>query len=245
MRQDRYQSPDPNVARYHKDPPNFTRMLKTRGAEWFNLFRDLNPECEIIFTDKDLSRRNLRGVNLQGVDISGMNFRGADLSLALLDDTKCSETAFIEAKLDHASMKGALLEDTKFWGASLEHTDFQDATFKGVCVDEKFASARMVGADLREMSAQSRLTPGAFLQRCRLDGRNLRSQDLRGTNLREANLEDADFCGALFDHTTIFTGAKLAGAKMLFRDYHDSNAHTAQTSRMITGEKHPKKLQVI
>lgn len=217
-----YRSPNPSETEYHKQLPNFVKMIEEKGVAWFNHFRSLNPDCKIDFKGRDIVIRDLQGIDLQGVDISGMDFHRADLTEANLDGAKCHETDFERATLDRATFRDAELKNTCFKDASLTGTNFRDAVFDGVTVNEGFAEARLAGADLRRASYFC-IPAGADLSSCKLDGLILRHRDLRGTNFSCASMTSVDLRYAKINSNTVFEYARMAGAHILLSDFEVAN----------------------
>lgn len=94
----------------------------------------------------DLSKEDLRGVNLSGVNLSkadlsgvnlsGANLRGANLSRATLSDAILSDTNLISANLSEAILTDTNLNKANLWdanlnGTSLYFTDLREADLSG------------------------------------------------------------------------------------------------------------------
>ena len=91
---------------------------------------------KILKDTKDLSGRNMSGLNLVGVDFSKCNLRGADLSGANLMRADLSESVLERADLSGANMQMtdlriAGLKGARFNGARLDGAIWEDGTICG------------------------------------------------------------------------------------------------------------------
>jgi uncharacterized protein YjbI with pentapeptide repeats len=125
-----------------------------------------------------LSRINLEGTNLEGVDLHTANLREADLSRTVLRGANLEGTNLEQANLRVANLHTANLIGANLRGADLSRTVLWRADLSGAIL----SGAILWRADLRE----------ADLSRADLSGANLIGANLWGTDLRKANLSRAD-----------------------------------------------------
>lgn len=118
----------------------------------------------------NLSRADLRGANLQGVNLERAYLRNADLRGANLKGTNLEK-----ANLQNANLKPQIVGDNEY-----VITNLQGANLR---------KARLVDANLQTANLQGAILNGAFL----LD------TDLRNANLQDANLDNTNIRGAKLD----------------------------------------------
>jgi len=128
--------------------------LIKQGVEVWNQWRQENPEEK-----PDLSKSNLRGADLRGVNL----FR------AVLLKTNLSRAALSKANLREADLSAANLNGTTLFRADLFRTNFSGAVL---------TRAVLSGADLREAILRE-----AILYRAGLIGTNLSGANITGTYL--------------------------------------------------------------
>lgn len=93
----------------------------------------------------NLSKRDLRGINLSGLDLQYSNFYhsnlvGAILNGCLLDHTgwkgaNLTKTQFEDASVTYGRFQEAIIQDTNFDGANLDCADFEEAQLKSLTYD--------------------------------------------------------------------------------------------------------------
>jgi uncharacterized protein YjbI with pentapeptide repeats len=140
----------------------------------------------------DLTGAGLDGVELFHADLSGIRLSGANLSGAVL-----SGSNLVGARLDRANLVGARLE-----GANLSPARLYGANLSG---------ARLPEADLSHAGLQEVNLSGAVLIGANLSGAMLERADLSGAMLAMANLTGAELHGANL------SGALLVGADFYWR----------------------------
>lgn len=170
-----------------------------QGVEAWNAWRDKHPSVR-----PDLSRGNLRGMNLYEV-----NLRWADLTEAKLQKVNLMGADLTGAKLRKANLTGTFLQDATIKFADLRQAKLYRALLTG---------ADLGGADLRDVNLSDAVLMTARLPGTRLSGANcigakfqwadLENADLREVNLHEADLQRANLIDARLD------GADLTGAKL-------------------------------
>lgn len=90
----------------------------------------------------DLAGKSLKGINLKGADLSGASFVCADLSNANLKGANLEAADLTGAKLEgadmsNANLKGANLEGANLFGANLHLAHTEGANFKGSTIGDK------------------------------------------------------------------------------------------------------------
>ena len=81
---------------------------------------------EILRTTRDLSGRNLSGLNLAGLDLSNSNLQGADMRGTNLERANMSDV-----NLERADMTGANLKMVTFYQSGLTGAKFDNAILDG------------------------------------------------------------------------------------------------------------------
>ena len=129
-------------------------LLKIKqGVNAWNQWREENPE-----TTPDLSKVDIRGLQLQKINLSN-----ADLT---------------EAKLQYSNLSGATLEKADMNKAKLLETNFQSANLKG---------ANLSGAGLLESNLQFANLENAKLEKAQFnEGTMFNQTNLKGALLKEA-----------------------------------------------------------
>lgn len=150
------------------------------------------------------SGKDLRFVNLSGVDLSK-----ADLTRARLDGANLVGTVLSYANLYGVSLRGALLGIAPGTGtqaaATLDNAymplaDLSDADLRSV----NFSSVHLYTLDGHN---------GVTFARARLDAANFSGAFLMGADFSQASLNDTNFNLATMFNTT-FSGAQMANAKL-------------------------------
>lgn len=174
----------------------------------------------------DLSRRNLRGIDLSspeegpcldlhGIVLKDANLQNADLcrtnfQKAIFDDANLQQAKIWDAKLQKAHLSSANLQeaqlyDAKLQGAFLIAAKLQKAELFLAKLDHAFLiAANLQDAKLYAASLQHAFLSAANLQKADLSGANLQCTDFSLANLQEANLR-----GAKLSKATLY-GAKIS-----------------------------------
>ena len=146
--------------------------------------RRLWPRFWLVDTP-DLSRANLREVDLRGVNMTGVklfraNLAGSDLDYTNLSNTDLSKAEMIRADLSHANLSGARmgrvnLSYADLFHANLSHCYLANADFSHADLSEAnltnadltrvdFSGAKLIGAKItQEQLARTRSLAGAVL----------------------------------------------------------------------------------
>jgi uncharacterized protein YjbI with pentapeptide repeats len=188
-------------------------ILRSGVSEW-NLWRKENPEETV-----DLSKADLREMDLWDADLHGVHLHEADLTSAQL----------YRADLHGAHLHRAQLYRAYLSGADLRGVDLSEATLrKANLIAANVTGANVIAADLSEADLREAHLQGAYLSGVRLSGADLSQADLRDTTLTSAdlsgaNLTRADLSGANLSEAdlstamcigTIFARATLTGCRV-------------------------------
>lgn len=158
-------------------------------------WREAHPDVQ-----PDLSKADLRGVDLSGVDLSKANLSKADLRGVDLFRANLREANLFAIDLTDANLTDANVLGTDMSGANLNGADLWRATL---------TSARLFEADLSGANLALANLMGADLSRA-----DLTDADLYDTNLTSARLFEADLSGANLNSANL-TGADLTGATLI------------------------------
>lgn len=154
--------------------------------------------------------KNLRGLDLSGLDFSGRDLTGADFSGAILANTTFTAAlltgaVFTEAVLADADFREARMAQAKLMrvqavGATFSQVDLHGADLSG----GDFNGCHFDGADLSTACLSGALFAGASLKASKAAGSiaaraNFSKADLTGANLHRAVITAADFSGAILD----------------------------------------------
>lgn len=138
-------------------------------------------EAARILAQRDISGRDLLGLDGSDRDLSGLvargallrnaNFRRANLGGACFDGTNLTNAQFIDANLNGASLRNADLEGANFIGCDLRGADLRGASiFGAIFLDTKLgqATAKIDHSTLIDPVSIEPLTPvqGEFVVRC-------------------------------------------------------------------------------
>jgi len=92
---------------------------------------------QLLRTTRDLSGRNLSGLNLVGMNLSRCNLRGADLSRANLE-----RTDFTESNLERVNFSGANLKMAGFFQSAVTAANMDQAVLDGAIWLDKRVCAK-------------------------------------------------------------------------------------------------------
>jgi hypothetical protein len=176
--------------------PEHLDLLK-RGTEVWNQWRQEHPNIQ-----PDLSRADLKGLNLAHAFLNEANLMGADLREADLKEAVLFQAFLKEADLSKADLKDAYLMVANLTKASLNKANLSQAYLSGANLRETdLRETDLTGANLRE----------ADLRRANLGGADLRGADLRGANLVRTSLVGAVLTSCLIWGTSVWN-VELEGA---------------------------------
>jgi uncharacterized protein YjbI with pentapeptide repeats len=168
-----------------------------RRFEWDDYGAFVPIECDDILPDRDLSKANLTGINLEGSYLYPVNFSGANLH--------------------RANLRNAILHSVNLSGADLSYADLRRARVRG-----DLQSANLYMAKLERCTLKGCDLRGADLRRAKLQETNLANTDLRTANLSKAHfgrtmlngarLQEVDFCDVNLDSVYV-TGVTIDSSK--------------------------------
>lgn len=210
-------------------------MLKTwasaqsdRKGVW-SWWKRNHPNIEVDLTKADLSGANLKGVDLTRADLRDANLSGADLRGVDLEWADLTEADLRGVDLTKAVLKWAHLLKTDLFDADLSEADLSEANLSGADLSHaKLNRANLSQAYLSEVNLyhaslwQANLSKAylfgarlyeANLYRAELSGANLLKADLSGASLFEADLSEANLSRANF-YSADLRGADLRRARL-------------------------------
>jgi len=176
----------------------------------------------------DFKRARLQGSDLFGVDLTAADLSGVDLSGARLDRAVVIRSNFSGAKLQNAT----LLRPTVFTDLRYDRADaprFTNADLSGARITARLDGADFRGANLRfvnlspqEARGDITLMPHNSLQSCDLRGADLEGADLSHVAFSFSRLAGASLRGARLRHAVLamvdLSGADLTGAALTGAD---------------------------
>ena len=145
------------------------RLLRIIGYTYCSdpdMFKSVTRYPNSFFTQANLRKVFLRGVDLSGANFSGVDLRDADLSGANLTGVKLRD-----AKLDKANLSGANLSDADLFNAELN-------------------DAQLVGANLNDANLTHSTLMNTNFSDANLSNVNLSGSYIKDVNLKNANLDN-------------------------------------------------------
>lgn len=186
----------------------------------------------------DFKRARLQGSDLFGADLTGADLSGTDLSGARLDRAVVIRSDFTGAKLQNAT----IMRPTVFTDLRLDRADaprFTNADLSGARITARLDGADFRGANLRfvnltpyDVRGDISIFPHNSLQSCDLRGADLEGADLSFVALSFARLSGASLRGARLRHA-VLAMADLSGADLTGADVTDADMDGAD----LTGVK--------
>jgi len=218
-------------------------LFKSKAGEPVNLNgRDLR---ELDLAGIDFKSALLAGSNLYGADLSGANLKGTDLKGARLDRANVAKADFSGANLDGVSLLRLTIfttlerdprEAPKFMGAKMRNT-----TLSGWMDGTDFSGCDLTGALFGLQDAHSE---GLLASRVRLVGANFSDATLTGANLAGSQLTHARFINAVARDTnfreadlakTDFSNADVSGMDVTGANLEDAKFTGAKGVETIKG----------
>ena len=161
----------------------------------------------------DLTRQNLRGINLAGRDISTARMPYADLTGANLSGAFVMSLNLASANLAGANLSkayggwlflnGANLEGVNLTNASLVHSNFDAYVAENGFMRVNLERSTLISATLR----------GSTFENARLDRTSARGANFEDSNFVNASIQNADLSGANFQGSDLsnsnFSGSTL------------------------------------
>ena len=163
-----------------------------QGVKTWNKWRKENPDIKIDLSKADLREVNLSGVWLHDVDLSGVNLSGANLNGANLSEAYLRWANLSEAYLRGANLRGGNLSEANLSETILRRANLSEANLRWANLSEaNLSDANLNDANLR----------GAKLSDANLSDANLSGANLHGANLCSAHLTSAKLSKAIFQKT--------------------------------------------
>lgn len=218
-------------------------MLSRRKRKWPRFWeRDLPDLSRGNLREIDLRRKNLRGVNFFRADLTESDLDGSDLT-----NTDLGKVILVKADLSNADLSGAdlrgadLSEAVLDWahlrGAKIDHTTRIGDKWRLVWEIVNYGPggrdlsgadlryAHLAGADLRWAYLTEAYLEGANLYKADLTGSDLTGSDLTGAGLYEADLTEADLTGAGLTYEQLAEARSLADTIMPDGQKYDPTIH--------------------
>jgi uncharacterized protein YjbI with pentapeptide repeats len=175
-----------------------------------------------VFPGSDLTRQNLRGINLEGRDISTARMPFADLTDAKLAGAFVMSLNFASANLTNSDLSRTyggwlFFNGANLAGANLSNSYLPYSNFDAYVVENTMIRVNLRGANLDSATLRGSTFENADFDRASAKGANFQDSLFIGTSLRDANLTGANFVGATLSNAN-FTGSKLGDDwRTLFR----------------------------
>lgn len=175
-----------------------------------------------VFPGSDLTRQNLRGINLEGRDISTARMPFADLTDAKLAGAFVMSLNFASANLTNSDLSRTyggwlFFNGANLAGANLSNSYLPYSNFDAYVVENTMIRVNLRGANLDSATLRGSTFENADFDRASAKGANFQDSLFVGTSLRDANLTGANFVGATLSNAN-FTGSKLGDDwRTLFR----------------------------
>jgi uncharacterized protein YjbI with pentapeptide repeats len=187
------------------------------------------------FDNRDLSKSDFSGVELNSrslcnCDLSGCNFSNALLKGIDFSNSNLREAVFDNANLTYSEFVGARLNEVRFKNTDLSSVDFTKANLRGVNLGwlsldgTKFKGAELSRANLNWTKIVNANLSDAVLNRTTLLSAELTNVNLNNCKLTYSNLFqtkfinsdflNTDFLGAMMQ-STLFVGCDISGAREL------------------------------
>jgi uncharacterized protein YjbI with pentapeptide repeats len=171
-------------------------LFKAKAGETVNLAAKNLRELDLAGID--FKGANLAGSDLYGVDLSNANLKGVDLKGAFLDRANVARADFSGANLEG----GSLLRMTIF--TTLERNPLEAPKFKGAKMQHTVLSGWMDGTDFSDcdltgavFGLQDAHNEGLLASRVRLVGADFSGATMTGVNLNGSQLTHAHFVKAI------------------------------------------------
>jgi len=101
---------------------------------------------EVDLSNTDLSRADLRFLNLKEANLKGSDLTKADLSFVNLKEADLTGAVLVKADLTQSNIKEAIVKDADFSDAVLEGTDIHEA--EGLTVNQLLSAKSLINAKL-------------------------------------------------------------------------------------------------
>lgn len=177
-------------------PEEVQKAFDEKGMDPNALKRLTRQDVErILAGDKDLSKRNL-----QGVDLSGLDFTNANLANAI-----CSKANFTNAILDNVDFTFTLANEANFTKASLKGAFFKQTVLQQTILKEaNFARARFELTTLGEADLEKANFEGALLKLTNFTKSSLKNVNFKNTEISLCIFNEVLAAGADFSRANTF-----------------------------------------
>lgn len=172
-------------------------------------------DVDRAIVQKDLSGKDLRGVDFTGRDLSGTRFVGSDLRGAIFFEANLEDAEFLQADLRDAEFTHARGARVGFGAADLRGAKFLDAHF----TDASFTDSQMQETDLRGARLEGSRFRGTILQGAEAHSADLSRVDFRGANVAGASFREANFKYAVFTGVVGYLDADWIGVSLQGADF--------------------------
>ncbi|MFC0448882.1 pentapeptide repeat-containing protein [Rhodococcus jostii] len=201
------------------------RELTSSRDELVRAFRDQVSTQEGVI---DRSYREMRGMNLSGIELPGVILRDSDLSHIVLSSADLTNADLTRANLDGAQLQKITLSNSKLNGASIIGANLEEAALDCPLSgdDSWLPGTRSCKTENDQKDVDEKVVDREIDTRLLL-------ADLTGSNLRFANLEGADLWSATV------AGADLRGANMHETKLTNLHAQKARLNCIENPEPNP------
>lgn len=172
-----------DIAMYRKCTINaMLQSLLEKGGESVELWNS-RPSGEkfdshIDFTKRDMSGKNLSGINLERLDFSGSNFDKCNLEKAALGNADFAKTTFKNANLERANLSSVNAVRADFSAACMKSImsyggNFKNALFKTT----DLSASSFTECDIRGADFTDSITHGASFNQSKYDEKTILPPD--------------------------------------------------------------------
>jgi len=207
-----------------------------------NLYRaDLSKQDlkSVNLFKANLAETNLKVANLRSANLQEATLVNANLQKANLEGANLQRADLRGALLQKADLRGALLQEADLRGALLQEADLEDANLQeATLVDANLQDATLVNANLQNAKLEDANLQNAKLGvaenyqaaiGANLTNASLSNANLKGTILVGVNLQDADLNSAKLNNADL-GGAKLQRANLNNAELQEANLRWANLS---------------
>ena len=182
-------------------PPEITEKFAEKGMDPYMMRLLSREEVQTILAgDKNLSRRNM-----QGLDLSGLDFTGATLAHAM-----CGKANFTGSCMNGADFTFTLAQEADFTEATFHEATFKQTVLqKAVLAKADFSTAKMELTTLGECDCTGANFDRAVIKLCNFTKSTLERASFVQTMLSLSVFADGSAVGANF--------AEMRGFKCLFQ----------------------------
>ena len=140
--------------------------LLNKGIDFWNQWREKNPDVRQDLRNADLRGAHLGGVNFIGVDLRGAHLRDVILRDALLSGANLGGANLRRVNLGGADLRGANLSGVDLTGADLRGADLGGVNLRGA----DLSGVNLIEANLRMANLVNAKLNGAILTNCSVYG---------------------------------------------------------------------------